>query len=155
MQITGFLCSVLAVGGCDAANVVKTYESRETAGKRNVSEGNHHMWMNIGERRFAITLADTEAARSFAAMLPLTIDMADLNSNEKHAVLPNPLPTGAVRPGTIHDGDIMLYGADTLVVFYLTFQSSYAYTRLGRVDDAAGLSRALGRGDVRIRFSRQ
>src|SRR5688572_14158010 len=37
------------------------------------------MWMTVGERRFAITLADTEAARAFAALLPLTLDMEELN----------------------------------------------------------------------------
>lgn len=111
------------------------------------------MWMTVGERRFAITLANTEAARAFAAMLPLTIDMADLNSNEKHAELPKALPTNASRPGTIRNGDLMLYGSTTLVAFYLTFDSSYSYTRLGRVDDPAGLAQALGRRDVRILFS--
>ena len=113
------------------------------------------MWMTIGERRFAITLADTEAARAFAAMLPLSIDMADLNSNEKHADLSQSLPTNASRPGTIRDGDLMLYGSKTLVLFYLTFSSSYSYTRLGRVDDPAGLAQALGKGSVRIGFSKE
>ncbi|CAN7324261.1 cyclophilin-like fold protein [Massilia sp. LjRoot122] len=112
------------------------------------------MWMSVGERRFAITLADTEAARVFAAMLPLTIAMGDLNSNEKHAELPKALPASASRPGTIRNGDLMLYGATTLVVFYLGFDSPYSYTRLGRVDDPDGLARALGRGEVRIAFSR-
>ncbi|MDR1228151.1 MAG: hypothetical protein LBK55_03905 [Azoarcus sp.] len=112
------------------------------------------MWMTVGERRFAITQADTEAARAFAAMLPFTIDMADFNSNEKHAELPRTLPTSANRPGTIHNGDLMLYGSKTLVVFYLSFDSSYSYTRLGRADDPAGLAQALGRRDVRITFSR-
>jgi hypothetical protein len=112
------------------------------------------MWMTVGERRFAITLADTEAAREFAAMLPLSIDMPDLNNNEKHAALPKSLPTNAIRPGTIRNGDLMLYGPRTLVVFYLTFNSPYSYTRLGRVDDPAGLAQALGRGNVRIEFSR-
>lgn len=111
------------------------------------------MWMTVGERRFAITLADTEAAREFAALLPLSIDMADLNGNEKHADLPKPLPTSASRPGTIRNGDLMLYGSRTLVVFYLTFNSSYSYTRLGRVDDPAGLASALGKDSVRIVFS--
>ena len=83
------------------------------------------MWMTVGERRFAITLADTAAARAFAAMLPLSIDMADLNSNEKHADLSQSLPTNASRPGTIRNGDLMLYGSRTLVVFYLSFNSSY------------------------------
>ena len=56
------------------------------------------MWMIIGERRFSITLADTEAAREFAAMLPLSIDMADFNGNEKHAELPRSLPTSSIAP---------------------------------------------------------
>ena len=111
------------------------------------------MWMTVGTRRFAITLADTEAAREFAAMLPLSIDMPDLNNNEKHAALPQSLPTNAIRPGTIRNGDLMLYGPRTLVVFYKTFDSSYAYTRLGRVDDAAGLHQTLGSGSVRIEFA--
>ena len=112
------------------------------------------MWMTVGTRRFAITPADTEAAREFAAMLPLSIDMPDLNSNEKHAELPKVLPTSAIRPGTIRNGDLMLYGSRTLVVFYKTFDSSYSYTRLGRVDDPAGLAQALGSGSVRIGFSK-
>lgn len=112
------------------------------------------MWMTVGERRFAITLADTEAARAFATMLPLTLDMPDLHGNEKHVELPKALPTTVIRPGTIRNGDLMLYGSKTLVLFYLTFGSPYSYTRLGRVDDAAGLAQALGRGDARITFSR-
>jgi hypothetical protein len=110
--------------------------------------------MTVGERRFAITLADNAAARAFAAQLPLTLEMSELNGNEKHAELPKPLPANASRPGTIHNGDLMLYGADTLVVFYLTFQSSYSYTRLGRVDDPSELPRALGPRGVRVVFSR-
>lgn len=112
------------------------------------------MWMTVGERRFSITLADTEAARSFAGMLPLTIDMEDLNSNEKHAELPRTLPTTTVRPGTIRTGDLMLYGSRTLVIFYKTFDSLYAYTRLGRVDNPADLAQVLGSGSVRIQFSK-
>ena len=111
------------------------------------------MWMTVGERRFAITLADTDATRAFADQFPLTLDMAELNGNEKHADLPNPLPTNASRPGTIRNGDLMLYGSDTLVVFYETFQSSYSYTRLGWVNDPGDLSRALSRGEARVVFT--
>lgn len=64
------------------------------------------------------------------------------------------LPTKASRPGTVRNGDLMLYGSQTLVVFYLTFDSSYTYTSLGRVDDPTGLAEALGRDDVQIKFSK-
>ena len=84
---------------------------------------------------------------------PLTLDMAELNGNEKHVDLPKPLPTNAARPGMIRVGDLMLYGSNTLVIFYSTFQSSYSYTRLGRVDDPAGLAGALGSGSTRVVFS--
>ena len=112
------------------------------------------MWMTIGERRFAITLADTEAARAFAAMLPLTLDMEELNGNEKKKELPSSLPTDAGRPGTIRNGDLLLWGSRTVVVFYLTFESPYSYTRLGRVDDPSGLPQSLGPYDVRVVFSK-
>ena len=110
--------------------------------------------MSVGERRFAITLTDNAAAHAFAAQLPLTLDMSELNGNEKHADVPKALPANASRPGTIRNGDLMLYGTATLVVFYLTFKSSYSYTRLGRVDDAAGLAEALGPGAVHVVFSK-
>lgn len=113
------------------------------------------MWMTVGEHRFTITLADNEAAREFAAMLPLTLDMAELNGNEKHGELPDALSTDASRPGTIHNGDLLLWGSRTAVVFYQTFASPYSYTRLGRVDDPSGLARVLGRHDVRVVFSKK
>ncbi|MBD7987595.1 hypothetical protein H9645_06080 [Luteimonas sp. Sa2BVA3] len=112
------------------------------------------MWMTIGERRFAVSLADTEAARTLTSRLPFTLTMAELNGNEKHAELPDALPTQATRPGMIQSGDVMLYGSTTLVVFYETFQSSYSYTRIGHVDDAAGLAEALGRGTAHVRFAK-
>ena len=112
------------------------------------------MQLTVGNRRFTLTVADTDAARSFVSQLPLTLDMPDLNSNEKHAKLPKALPANAIRPGTISNGDLMLYGSDTLVLFYLGFESAYSYTRLGRVDDPSGLAQALGQGTARIMFSR-
>ena len=112
------------------------------------------MWMTVGDRRFAITLADNAAARALAAQLPLTLDMSELNGNEKYADLREELPASASRPGTIRNGDLMLYGTKTVVVFYATFNSSYSYTRLGGVDDPADLAQALGRRTVRVEFSK-
>lgn len=112
------------------------------------------MWITIGERRFAVTLADTDAAREFSAMLPLTLDMDDLNSNEKKFDLLNALTKNTYQPGIIHNGDIMLWGSRTLVVFYKTFNTPYSYTRIGHIDDATDLSRELGHNNTVIKFSK-
>jgi hypothetical protein len=154
---SSFLCGLLVLGGCEAGQpaasglpIAASVQVAQTA----VQPEQTRVWMTVGERRFAITMVDNEAARAFAALLPLTLDMPDLNGNEKHAELPKALPTNPSQPGTIRNGDLLLYGSRTLVLFYLTFNSSYSYTRLGRVDDAAGLAQALGRGGSRIVFSR-
>lgn len=103
---------------------------------------------------FQATLADTEAARELAERLPLTLEMSELNGNEKYAYLDAALPTEPTRPGTIHAGDIMLFGDDCLVLFYETFSSSYRYTRIGSLDDASGLARAVGAGSVSVAWER-
>ncbi|GGN32257.1 MULTISPECIES: cyclophilin-like fold protein [Marinomonas] len=112
------------------------------------------MWITIGERRFSATLAATAAAEEFASMLPLTLNMEDLNRNEKHTDLPKNLPTHKYQPKTIENGDIVLWGSRTLVVFYKTFDTSYSYTRIGRIENATDLPRALGHGNAVITFSK-
>ena len=147
------LLGLLLLGGCNA----QQFEAPTVAGndgRASATQEVTRMWISIGEHRFAVTLADTEGARAFAARLPLTLDMAELNGNEKHADLGRPLPASASRPGTIHAGDLMLYGAETVVLFYKTFPSTYSYTRLGVVDDPGNLAQVVGDRSVRIVFSR-
>jgi hypothetical protein len=68
---------------------------------------------------------------------------------------PNKLPTKASNPGVIQNGDLMIYGPDTLVLFYKSFSTSYGYTRLGRINDPSILAAALGSGDVTITYELQ
>jgi hypothetical protein len=147
------MLGLTVLGGCKASQPEVPIADVPGAAGASAHQAQAHMWMTVGERRFAITLADTKAARAFAARFPLTLDMADLNGNEKYADLSQALPSEASRPGTIQNGDLMLYGSNTVVVFYETFRSSYSYTRLGRVDDPGDLGRVLGRGSSRVIFS--
>jgi len=111
--------------------------------------------ITIGKAEYTATLADNPAAKAFAALLPMAVNMTELNGNEKYCGLGSALPTDTFRPETIRSGDLLLWGANTAVLFYETFSSAYSYTRLGRIDDPDGLAAALGRGSVRVTFSLQ
>ena len=106
----------------------------------------------VGDKTFMATLADNATGQAFADRLPLTLDMTELNGNEKYHYLDSSLPTSPANPGTIHAGDIMLYGSSCVVLFYKTFQTSYSYTRIGSIDDPTGLAEALGSGAVTVKF---
>ncbi len=106
----------------------------------------------VGSKSFTATLADSETGEAFAALLPLTVTMNELNGNEKYHYLSSSLPTAAYQPGTIHAGDLMLYGNNCFVLFYETFNSSYSYTRIGAIDNPSGLAEALGVGNMSVRF---
>jgi len=109
--------------------------------------------VQIDRQHFTLTLNDSPAARAFVNRLPLTLDMAELNGNEKHADLAEALPENPVRPGHLRAGDLMLYGDKTLVLFYSRFDSGYRYTPLGRVDNPVGLAQAVGNQSVKIHFA--
>ncbi|NOS91890.1 MAG: hypothetical protein HOP30_08205 [Cyclobacteriaceae bacterium] len=106
----------------------------------------------IGERRFAASLIDNTTTQTFQKLLPLTLSMIELNQNEKYAELPQSLPTNANNPGTIKTGDILLWGKNTLVIFYKTFTTSYSYTRIGSIDVPSQLAEVLGSGNVIVRL---
>ena len=108
----------------------------------------------VGSKTFTATLADSETGEAFAALLPLTVTMNELNGNEKYHYLSSSLPTAAYQPGTIHAGDLMLYGNNCVVLFYKTFNSSYSYTRIGAIDNPSGLASALGSGNISVRFEK-
>ena len=116
-------------------------------------EVEHVISIEVNGQTFSATLADNDTARAFAARLPMTLDMRELNGNEKYFYLDEPLPAAAQRVGQIRAGDLMLFGSDCVVLFYENFATSYTYTPIGRIDDPTGLAEALGRGSAEVAFS--
>jgi hypothetical protein len=108
--------------------------------------------IKVGATRFTATLPDTPTVTELKARLPMTVPMTELNGNEQLYNFPTGLPTNASNPGMIQTGDLMLYGSNTLVLFYKSFPTSYSYTRLGRIDHPAELSAALGPGTITVTF---
>lgn len=106
----------------------------------------------IGNTVFSAELANNATAKEFDALLPMTLEMTELNGNEKYKYLDTTLPSNASCPGTINAGDILLYGNNCVVVFYKTFNTAYSYTKIGRITDPGSLASSLGSGDVSVQF---
>ena len=111
------------------------------------------MTITINGQSFLVTLYDNETVAALKKKMPLTLDMSELNGNEKYNYLSFSLPTNASNPEQIHAGDLMLYGSDCLVLFYQSFSTGYRYTPIGRVNDPSGLADAVGHGGVQITFA--
>lgn len=124
-----------------------------TSSVNEITEGSA-MIISINGIDFSATCANTLAAKALASMLPLTLDMADLHSNEKYAYLDRALPRGTDKPDRMEVGQIMLYGSDCLVLFYEGFANSYGgYSAIATVDDPSALTKAVGSGSVTVTFS--
>lgn len=101
----------------------------------------------LNDHSFELNLEDNASCKALIEMLPLDLDLTELNGNEQYGILPKALPTQSFRPQTIHKGDVLLFGRDTLVIFYKSFETPYSYTRLGRIDDPKNLE-VLLKGQV-------
>jgi hypothetical protein len=108
--------------------------------------------LTVGANTFTASLANNKTVLALKSKLPFELKMIELNGNEKYADLKGPIPTNASNPGKINIGDILLYGDQTLVVFYKSFSTPYSYTNIGKIDDVTGLAAALGSGNISIKF---
>jgi len=126
------------------------FEKVETESKMENAKEVSQLTVTINGEEYTATLEDTQAAKELTGMLPLTLSMQEMNGNEKYADLPDSLTQQIYSPGEIHEGDILLWGADTLVIFYESFPTSYSYTAIGHIDDPSGIAEAVGSGSVEV-----
>lgn len=121
-------------------------------GSQTETEEQRMIGIRIGEMTFTAVLEENATADAFAALLPMTLDMTELNGNEKYHYLMSGLPNAPEQVEQIAAGDLMLFGDRCAVLFYEGFPTPYTYTRIGHVPDTAGLSEALGKGNVKVEF---
>ena len=108
--------------------------------------------LTVNGETFQATFYKNETADELVKEMPMTLSMKELNGNEKYHYFNEEFPTDEKVPGKIKAGDIMLYGSDCLVTFYKSHKTSYEYTSVGEIEDAAGFAKAVGSGDVKITF---
>ena len=111
---------------------------------------NNQVKVLIDKKEYTINLEDNETAKEFVNMLPLELNMNELNGNEKYIYLDTTLPTNSTNPKRINVGDVMLYGDNCLVIFYKSFVTSYSYTKIGHIDNLPN----LGNDSISVKFEK-
>lgn len=126
------------------------------AQKKAIEEAEKRQEINIvitvNGQKFDAVLYSNKAAQELAEMLPMTVNMNELNANEKYCILRQSLTADSEKVERINAGDIMLFGSNTLVLFYDSFDTDYSYTKLGYIVDPEGLADALGTESVTVSF---
>ena len=125
----------------------------DNAGNNNQME-NTSVIITVNGKEFNAVFYNNETANAFINMMPLTLNMSELNGNEKYYNLSTTLPVNSERVGSIKKGDIMLYGSNCIVIFYESFNTSYSYTKIGYIENTENLSSALGSGSVSVTFNK-
>lgn len=104
---------------------------------------------------YQLELANNPTAKKLQNVLPNKFSMEDLHQNEKFYDLPESLLRNDVAVGEIEAGDVMLYGNRTLVIFYRSFETSYSYTRIGKILDSNELENVVGNSAVEIEIQKE
>ena len=84
---------------------------------RNAARG-ARVRITIGDRAIEATLADSDAARDFASLLPLTLAMNDLFRREKFATLPRAISEQGKRTHEYAVGTIGYWPPGPDAIFY-------------------------------------
>lgn len=108
--------------------------------------------ITAGGKSFTADIEDSETGKAFLGKLPLTLEMSELNGNEKYCYGVS-LPKNDRHYDSIQAGDLMLYSGNCVVLFYGS-AGGYSYTRIGKLASTSGLSEALGNGNVSVKFER-
>ena len=143
--------SVMMQSDSSVSSVASDKQEVTTAEQHEEKEANG-MQIAVGDKQFPVNLESSDTVTALTEMLPLTLDMSELNGNEKYYYLDTSLPSSPEKVGHISEGDIMLYGDNCLVVFYESFDTSYSYTKIGNISDTSGLADALGKDGVTVTF---
>ncbi len=130
---------LITLTGCSKSNVDDKVDNKEETIESN-NEEIKNVKIIINDNEYTINLEDNETAKSFSKLIPLELNMSELNGNEKYYYLDTTLPTNSYNPKRINAGDVMLYGNNCLVIFYKSFDTPYSYTKIGHIDNLPVLS---------------
>lgn len=99
--------------------------------------------VTIAEETFELFLENNASAQAFSELLPLELEMVDVNGNEKFYLLADHLPSQERCSCLIKAGDLLLCQTNELTFFYDDSKTCFKYTYLGHVKDSQNFRKAM------------
>ena len=160
LSIICLICFVFTLSACNYQNYSNAPPNNEIdypsnnddESKLDSEDKRGNMRIKVNNTIFEVTLENNSTVNAFYDLLPQSLNMIELNGNEKYCYLSSPLPTNSSSINVIHAGDIMLWGNNCIVIFYETFSSGYSYSKIGKINNIENLKQCLGSGSVVVDF---
>ena len=139
LVFSSVLLFVMIIVGVKQFNVTDKVKNNT---KTNMSEinttkedNNIKIKLIINNKEYTATLIDNETSKDLVNMLPINIEMKELNGNEKYYNFDEKIKSNQVEVKKINKGDIMLFNDNCLVIFYNSLETTYKYTKIGSIDN--------------------
>lgn len=129
----------LTMASTQSSNNRQVYKSESS---QMILEENEKQKMPIlitNGKKFHVLANVTPTLEALIEELPPKFIMNNLNENEKDYKLSQPIPATNKNIQKIEAGDVMLFGQQTLVIFYQSFSTSYHYTQIGSIENKESL----------------
>ena len=118
--------------------------------KESTEQMNDNISLILNSQTYQIKLENNDTVNQLISMLPLTIEMNELNGNEKYCYLDTTLKVNPIKIKNITKGDVMIYGTNCLVIFYKSFATQYSYTKIGHIDNFVELDNS----NIKVTFTK-
>lgn len=135
---------IVGCGNTTTKKDVKKNNNNDVTTKESVD----NMKVFINDKEYIIKLEDNDTVKKLITLLPIEVEMKELNGNEKYIYLDYDLPTNSISPKHINKGDVYLYGDNCLVIFYKDFDTTYTYTKIGHIDNLDDLNNS----NIKVKF---
>ena len=125
----------LSQSACGAGSAQNSQATLPNRGSNETVDG-MKIRITVGDKKVTATLIDSDTARDFISLLPLTLTLEDYNKTEKISDLPKRLSTkGAPSGGDPSVGDIAYYAPwGNLAIYYKDFDYSSGLVILGKIE---------------------
>ena len=104
----------------------------------------------INGMKFRTTLEENDTAQYFIKLLPLKIEMNQLNEKELYYYLKKVLPTNNINRDRVDIGTLYLLKDNCLVLAYDTYSINEEYTPIAQIDNPEDLKSIISNNESEV-----